>query len=164
MTSFMQIHCVMCSNILLYFFGRAFHWIAISITSVLSDLFYLNISTKVIVATENSGCPAPYYRSWEYFRPLAGVYLRGVWRQGRPEWLLGRGSPSPGGGRGRGCGERPRACIQGLGPKSELVSRSPANLTLKLYHAICTSLMNWCHTCGCIVVAKRNQQIHIIIY
>ena len=63
MTSFMQIHCVMCSNILLYFFGRAFHWIAISITSVLSDLFYLNISTKVIVATENSGCPAPYYRS-----------------------------------------------------------------------------------------------------
>ena len=102
MTSFMQIHCVMCSNILLYFFGRAFHWIAISITSVLSDLFYLNISTKVIVATENSGCPAPYYRSWEYFRPLAGVYLRGVWRQGRPEWLLGRGSPPPGGGEGAG--------------------------------------------------------------
>ena len=45
------------------------------------------------------------------------------------------------GGR-RGYGERPRACIQGLGPESELVSRSPANLTLKLYHDICTSLMN----------------------
>ena len=47
-----------------------------------------------------------------------------------------------GGGGGGGCGERPRACIQGLGPKSELVSRSPAYITLKLYHAICTSLMN----------------------